>query len=122
MWLKCTALSLFVSSLLLTGCQSLTPSPARDSAAIEQMQQELNAALATIEQHESAAPPADVSAELLPALPIEQGSFAQLERFDISVDAVAAKDFFIGLIQGTDLNIVVPPDLYVKSGFTKCNY
>lgn len=111
MWLKCTALSLFVSSLLLTGCQSLTPSPARDSAAIEQMQQELNAALATIEQHESAALPADVSAELLPALPIEQGSLAQLERFDISVDAVAAKDFFIGLIQGTDLNIVVPPDL-----------
>jgi len=110
MRLKLTALSLLLSSLLLTGCQALTSNPVRDTASVEQMQLELDNALATLEQ-QSVTPPANVTAELLPALPIGQTSTAQQERFDISVDAVAARDFFIGLIKGTDLNIVVPPDL-----------
>jgi len=110
MRLKITALSLLLSSLLLTGCQALTSNPARDTASLEQMQLELDEALAALEQQQSVEPPANVTAELLPALPIGQAA-AQQERFDISVDAVAARDFFIGLIKGTDLNIVVPPDL-----------
>jgi len=110
MRLKLTALSLLLSGLLLTGCQALTPNPTHDTASVEQMQRELDKALATLEQ-QSVTPPASVTAELLPALPIDQASAVQQERFDISVDAVAAREFFIGLIKGTDLNIVVPPDL-----------
>ncbi len=113
MWLKFTALSLLVSSLVLTGCQSLmTDDRARDTASVEQMQLELDKALAELAQQQATIePPANVTAELLPALPVQQGSVAQQERFDIAVDSVAARDFFIGLIKGTDLNIVVPPDL-----------
>jgi MSHA biogenesis protein MshL len=113
MWLKFTALSLLVSSLVLTGCQSLmTDDRVRDTASVEQMQLELDKALAELaKQQESVVPPANVTAELLPALPVQQGSSAQQDRFDLAVDGIAARDFFIGLVKGTDLNIVVPPDL-----------
>lgn len=33
------------------------------------------------------------------------------ERFDVSVQAVPAKAFFLGLVEGTDTNVVVHPDL-----------
>lgn len=112
MRLKLTALVLLVSSLLLTGCQSLTDAPTRDIASIEQMQKELDDSLtATKQQAETSAPPASVTAELLPALPLLQSAAENEERFDISVDGVAARDFFIGLVKGTANNIVVPPDL-----------
>jgi len=113
MWLKFTALSLLISSLVLTGCQSLmTDDRVRDTASVERMQLELDKALAELaKQQESVLPPANVTAELLPALPVLQGSSAQQDRFDLAVDGVAARDFFIGLVKGTDLNIVVPPDL-----------
>jgi MSHA biogenesis protein MshL len=34
-----------------------------------------------------------------------------IERFDVSVHNVAAKDFFLGLVNGTGVNIVVHPDV-----------
>jgi MSHA biogenesis protein MshL len=33
------------------------------------------------------------------------------ERFDVSVRAVSAKDFFLGLVNGTGVNVVVHPDV-----------
>jgi MSHA biogenesis protein MshL len=33
------------------------------------------------------------------------------ERFDVSVRAVSAKDFFLGLVNGTGINVVVHPDV-----------
>lgn len=110
MWLKYTALSLLLSSLMLAGCQ-MTPERTRDTASVEEMQRELDKALAELaQQRSSVEPPASISAELLPELPV-QAPVDEQERFDIAVDNVAARDFFIGLVKGTDLNIVVPPDL-----------
>jgi len=116
MWLKFTALSLLVSSLLLTGCQTLTTDDrVRDTASVDQMQRELDKALAELaKQQESVVPPANITAELLPALSVQQSNAAQQERFDIAVDSVAARDFFTGLVKGTDQNIVVPLDLSGK--------
>jgi len=111
MRLKLTALILFLSGLALAGCQPLAVAPTRDTASVEQMQKELDDSLATVQQQLSSAPPANVAAELLPALPLAQNDQIAEERFDISVQAVAARDFFIGLVKGTANNIVVPPDL-----------
>ncbi len=36
---------------------------------------------------------------------------ADIERFDVSVHNVEAKDFFLGLVNGTGVNIVVHPDV-----------
>ncbi len=36
---------------------------------------------------------------------------AKVERFDVSVNNVAAKDFFLGLVNGTGVNIVVHPEV-----------
>ncbi|MEH6358639.1 MAG: pilus (MSHA type) biogenesis protein MshL [Pseudomonadales bacterium] len=112
MRLKLTALVLLMSGLLLAGCQSLTETPTRDIASIEQMQKELDDSLAAAKQQAmTSVPPANVTAELLPALPLLQNAPVSTERFDISVDGVEARDFFIGLVKGTPNNIVVPPDL-----------
>ena len=111
MWLKFTALSLLMGSLLLTGCQTLTPDRTRETASVEEMQRELDKVLAELAQQRTIVePPPSVAAELLPALPV-QADVIEQERFDISVEEVAARDFFVGLVKGTDLNIVVPPDL-----------
>jgi MSHA biogenesis protein MshL len=59
------------------------------------------------------APPAAVTDALLPALPSQQLGDSQGDeaRFDITVDRVAARDFFIGLTKGTRYNMAVHPDV-----------
>jgi MSHA biogenesis protein MshL len=59
-------------------------------------------------------PPAEVSAALLPPININVtgGKAADTEqRFDVRVRGVPARDFFLGLVDGTPYDIIVPPDL-----------
>ena len=62
-------------------------------------------------------PPAAVTQSLLDASTISAGSnLKQPERFDVSVRNVSARDFFLGLVNGTGINVVVHPD--VKGSIT----
>lgn len=56
--------------------------------------------------------PADVTKALLDNNSIKTSSGKKYnERFDVSVRAVPARDFFLGLVSGTGINVVVHPDV-----------
>lgn len=57
-------------------------------------------------------PPPDVTQSLLPPLAVPPLPERPDEpRFDVSVERVPARQFFIGLVEGTPYNIVVHPDV-----------
>ncbi|HCS65640.1 MAG TPA: pilus (MSHA type) biogenesis protein MshL [Cellvibrio sp.] len=71
-----------------------------------------------VEQHQAQARaaktvPAEVNSALLNNQSLTIGGLAKnsSERFDVSVRNVAAKDFFLGLVNGTGVNVVVHPDV-----------
>ncbi|MEM6998852.1 MAG: pilus (MSHA type) biogenesis protein MshL [Pseudomonadota bacterium] len=58
--------------------------------------------------------PQDVSASLIPTLTLDASDvpdFQDDERFDISVNAVPADQFFLSLVDGTDYNMVIHPEV-----------
>jgi MSHA biogenesis protein MshL len=94
-------LALLAAQLLVVGCASdrglLTESSIAD--AIEEATQPMAETAGGLEVRAPSAPaPAAV------VMPAE-------ERFDISVMDVEAEDFFLGLVEGTDQNLVVHPEV-----------
>lgn len=101
------AVSAFILGLtaLLGGCatkddKKLLTEDALDKVVEQQRQQK--AALNV---------PAEVSKTLLDNRAIAAGTKGSLDRFDVSVKNVPAKAFFLGLVNGTGINLVVHPDV-----------
>jgi MSHA biogenesis protein MshL len=97
---------LFLSSaLLLSGCQSLTP------IAGTTTQQEgvaaLEEAIASNEQRAIVPAPPVAPMALLPPLSFQAGGVDSEDRFDITAEALPARNFFMGLVQGTPYNMIV---------------
>lgn len=65
------------------------------------------------EHNKKAAPvPTEVTQALLDNNSIKTASGKKFtERFDVSVRGVSARDFFLGLVNGTGINVVVHPDV-----------
>lgn len=92
-------------TLLVTGCQQAGPAHDNDLQALRQLEPDLQAV--------STPPP--VPAVVMDSLlgneiqlqRVRQGA----ERFDISVNEVPAKAFFLSLVAGTGTNVVVHPDV-----------
>ncbi len=59
-------------------------------------------------------PPSAVSAALLPPAKAEPDDLLAAPRFDISADQVEAREFFLGLVKGSDDNMVVHPGVTGK--------
>ena len=57
--------------------------------------------------------PASVSAQMMPSASALPGvkDESTSTRFDVSVNNVPAKDFFLGLVNGTGINVVVHPEV-----------
>jgi MSHA biogenesis protein MshL len=92
-------------AVLIAGCQT---SPIRWS---DEAADTINRNLA---QAKTATVPSDVSRELMPPLEIKvpDGSTAPLDpRFDIAVSNAPARQVFMGLVEGTPYDMVLPPDL-----------
>ncbi len=94
--------------VLLSGCAS-DGSNSTMADIQDALKQEPPKAAAT-----SATPPTAVTNALLPPIQLNipgVNAAAAEPRFDVKVRHVAARDFFLGLVQGTRYNMVVPPGL-----------
>ncbi len=62
-----------------------------------------------------ATPPEAVSSALLSGGGFDDAPVSEVDaRFDVSVNRVPAREFFLSLVEGTDINIVVHPDVSGK--------
>ncbi|WP_341936511.1 pilus (MSHA type) biogenesis protein MshL [Marinimicrobium sp. C2-29] len=95
--------ALTLAALLIAGCvgprdQNLRAEQEMESVAREQQQR-------------SEAVPEEVNDALMPERRARADEPPAEERFDISVRNVPAKTFFLGLVEDTDTNVVVHPDV-----------
>ncbi|NND89230.1 MAG: pilus (MSHA type) biogenesis protein MshL [Granulosicoccus sp.] len=96
--------------ILLTGC---TAAPVISPENMESIIQALEDSTAAKADNQVLVPPAVVAAALLPKISNEpDDTEPDFEpRFDISVKAAEAPRFFMSLVKGTDMNMVVHPDV-----------
>jgi MSHA biogenesis protein MshL len=110
---------ILLAILWLVSACAMTPQATRDISTLEGIQGELekSASVApTSQPAPPAAPPEAVTNDLLPpALPGLENGVGE-ERFDVFVDDVKARDFFMGLVKDTHYNMVVHPE--VKGNIT----
>lgn len=97
---------LWAAFLSLWGCSNQIEKP----AVIEN---ELNSVVAEqAERKAKSQVPDDVTQALLNNDSLKQPQGKKLsERFDVAVRSVPAKEFFLGLVNGTGINVVVHPDV-----------
>ncbi len=97
-----------IATVLLLAAATACENPAQKAAVVDMEE-------AMAQGPSAVAPvPADVSAALLPSLkgPGAAPKTAPPEpRFDVAVSEIPARDFFLGLVQGTQYNVVVHPEV-----------
>ena len=102
------------SCLIISACaheNALMQSPqANNTDSIDQMNEELDRVLFTGSAQTLDAIPDNVMNALTPDL-LSQTKLVREPRFDIAVKDVPARDFFAELVSGTNLNMLVSPDL-----------
>ncbi|MFL6648400.1 MAG: pilus (MSHA type) biogenesis protein MshL [Sulfurifustaceae bacterium] len=99
---------LAAGALFLSGCESIP------SHWHSQVGESIDTSLNAPKQEKPAEVPADVAKGLLPPLEITvpDGHKAPVEpRFDLSVTNAPARQVFMGLVEGTPYDMVLPPDL-----------
>ena len=99
-----------LTATLLASC-AWTPMETRDASVTEGAQQVLKDARQQQVQA-NGQPPEAVSNALLPGLTLQGQVGANVqERFEVFVDNVEAREFFMGLVKGTGFNMVVHPEV-----------
>ena len=93
--------------LLVAGC-----APLSRSVTAEAIDEALQPPVVT-ERAPAPLPPAEIRSALIPPMtpPARVQDVAQDERFDLSAHQVEARDFFMGLVEGSRTNMVVHPDV-----------
>ena len=105
--------AVLLMAIMLSGCQVIKTGPAKDTSSVRQMEQELEASLEQAKaKPDRATPPDSVNQALIPPLELDRSLSEPVEdRFDIAVDQLPARDFFIGLVRDTAYNMVVHPGI-----------
>lgn len=97
-----------VAALLMSACQLM---PEKQSPTIPSIKQALESAGATA-QTPAVEPPPEVQRALLPPASASLGQIKpQVPTFNVSVNEVPARQFFMSLVDGTDENMVVHPEV-----------
>ena len=96
-------------AVALRACSTLSPQPALDTSSVEAISDTLSEAQAAAPQRQAATGTIDA-----PLVDVEKEPPVEAERFDINVRNVAAREFYSGLVAGTDFNMVVHPKVAGK--------
>ena len=99
---------LFLSLGLLTACQEEIVR----QDVIDKMENVVNESISG--NANQASVPESVADSLIPTIDLDASAVPKIEdeaRFDISVNAVAADQFFLSLVDGTDYNMVIHPEV-----------
>ena len=94
--------------IILTACQDQTVR----QGVIGTMEEEVNRSVS--DNANQASVPESVADSLIPTINLDTANVPVIkdeERFDISVNAVAADQFFLSLVDGTDYNMVIHPEV-----------
>lgn len=107
-------LQLMLTALMVSMLSSCASHPPRGGSVAKQINQSLaeSEKQALAAQQQPVAPPAEVSAALLPPLNVELSGLGQApieRRFDITVNRAPARSFFMSLVKDTPYNMVMDP-------------
>jgi len=103
-----TKFNILISLLILTACQDQTVR----QDVIDSVENIVNKSVSDNENQASV--PDSISRSLIPVIDLDTANVPEIkdeERFDISVNAVAADQFFLSLVDGTDYNMVIHPEV-----------
>jgi MSHA biogenesis protein MshL len=103
-----SSLFFFLCILFLTACQE----EVLRQDVVNDMENVVNKSISNNANQESV--PQSVADSLIPTINLDASTVPVIKdeaRFDISVNAVAADQFFISLVDGTDYNMVIHPEV-----------
>lgn len=104
-----TRILLFVAAFAMASC-AWTPRETRDNSTVAAIQDELAELDKPDQASQPVLPPEQIDNALMPDL-LPAAEKQGEARFDIAVDNVDARSFFMGLVKGTGFNMVVHPDV-----------
>lgn len=105
---KYSVLNIILSLFILTACQDQTVR----QDVVDSMENVVNKSVSDNANQDSV--PDSVANSLIPTIDLDIANVPEIndeERFDISVNAVAADQFFLSLVDGTDYNMVIHPEV-----------
>jgi MSHA biogenesis protein MshL len=105
---RMTHVCLFTALLILMACQDQTVR----QDVVDSMEDVVNESVSN--NANQASVPDSVARSLIPTIDLNTANVPVIkdeDRFDISVNAVAADQFFLSLVDGTDYNMVIHPEV-----------
>jgi len=102
---------LLPACLFLGSCQMIQEKPQEPSMIEQQLAQSLAEQQKAKQKNQQQSPPEEVQNALMPPLSIMDEEQEPETRFDLAVNNAPAREFFIGLVEGSEWNAVVSPEV-----------
>jgi len=97
--------------LILGSCQTMQENPLQPSEMEQQLTKSLEEQQKVNEEQKLQPPPQEVQNALIPPLTLMEENQEPEARFDLAVNNAPAREFFIGLVEGSGWNAVLSPEV-----------